>query len=76
MAPRRLPLRLIAMVTSLAILRNGITPWLSTRVLLMAAPVPRMFDQSLPIPPDHLESCELSPKHLKMCLRSSSTVVK
>ena len=76
MAPRRLPERLIARVTSLAIFRNGITPWLSTLVLLMWAPVPRIDVQSLPRPPDHLESCALSANDLKMCSRSSSTVVR
>ena len=52
------------------------TPWLSTLVLRMWAPVPRIDDQSLPRPPDHLESCALSASDLKMCSRSSSTVVR
>ncbi len=43
------------------------TPWLSTFVLLMREPVPRMFVQSLPSPPDHFDSCALSESALKMC---------
>ena len=76
MAPRRLPLRLMARVTSLAIFRNGTTPWLSTPVLWMVAPVARMLLQSLPRPPDHLESWALSLNALKMLVRSSSMVVR
>ncbi len=76
MAPRRLPERLMALVTSLAIFRNGMTPWLSTWVDLIGEPVPRMLLQSLPMPPDHLESWALSASPLKMSRRSSLIVVR
>jgi len=51
----------MATVTSLAILRKGMTPWLSTLVALMGLPVALMFVQSLPMPPDHFDSWALSP---------------
>ena len=73
---RELPLLLLAMVTSLAIFRNGTTPWLSTLVELIWAPVARMLDQSLPSPPDHLESWAFWPSDLKMWSRSSLIVVR
>src|SRR3989344_663693 len=73
-APRLRPERFIEMVTSLAILRNGITPWLSTPVVFMSEPVARTGVQSVPTPPAYLSSWAELAYSLNIACRSSGTV--